>query len=83
MPAGRNDGFDLYRRDAELLLKGLRSNDRERAFHAAKRFAAFNGSQEPDVTSLRATMRHKHALNVIARENGYQHWKDMLDAKRT
>jgi hypothetical protein len=69
--------LSLYKTRASLLIKGLRSDDPERTRAAALRvrklpqFAALT----PQVLATQETrVQHKHALNVVALEQGHADW---------
>lgn len=63
---------------ASILLKSLHTHDHENAKRAAKRlqrlpeFAALSLEQ-----IIKAQVKHKHALAVIAIENGFKSWIDL------
>jgi hypothetical protein len=62
---------------ASLLLKALRSTDRERALGAAERFRVlprFRALAPERIVAWRDEVRRKHALAVIAAELGYDSW---------
>lgn len=71
------------KRAASLLLKDLRSADTVSARAAAARFmriAPFKGITVDEVIARRDGVRRKHALDVVAREQGYLAWKNLKDA---
>ncbi len=78
---GRTDGLALDERKilASLLLKDLRGDDGPSARRAAERFEAlpYLRSGEPDaILGRRASIRHKHALAVVAAELGFATWAE-------
>lgn len=75
--------LDDCKRDADLLLKDLHSDDREVRRRAAERFrriAPFKELGADHVCRSHADIQRKHALAVIARERGYAAWKNLKDA---
>ena len=71
------------KRRASLLLKALRSADPPRALEAANRFRAierFAESVPESIVEETALVKHKHALEVIAREKEFVSWKALRDA---
>lgn len=71
------------KRSADLLLKDLQSTDDDAAQRAAKRFQRiqpFKAQSTVDVVASRGDVRRKHALDVVAREQGYLAWKNLKDA---
>ena len=71
------------KRNASLLEKDLQSPDRTVAAAAAKRFlrlAEFKEKTVDEVLDARDRVQRKHALTVIAREQGYAAWKNLKDA---
>ncbi|MEM7734285.1 MAG: hypothetical protein AAF267_00705 [Deinococcota bacterium] len=69
--------LSLYKTRASLLLKGLRSDDPERARTAALRLGKLPqfANLIPQALATQETrVQHKHALNVIALEQGYADW---------
>ena len=75
--------LDDCKRDADLLLKDLRSDDHDvnrRAVERFRRIAPFKEMSADEVHRDRGEIQHKHALAVIAREHGYVAWKNLKDA---
>ena len=74
------DGFDRLtelRIQAQRLLKQLRSSDGSERAQAATRFRRLRslaGAERELAAGAVATVRLKHALAVIAEENGYDSW---------
>lgn len=74
---------------ASLLLKVLLSDDAKRATRAAERLRvlpAFARLTPGEVLARKASVRHKHALAVIAQEQGFASWvllKQALGAEET
>jgi hypothetical protein len=70
--------LDEYKTRAAILLKNLRSDDKSKAEEAALRFQIlpFLAGLSPQ-TLLRATLKLKHALTVLALENGFDTWADL------
>lgn len=69
--------FDIeeYKIQASILLKSLRGNDKEKA---AKRFKHLPEFTDLSVTEiLQKEIKRKHALCVIALENGFKSWTDL------
>lgn len=72
---------DAAKHAASLLLKDLQSDDASTARSAAKRIAAvppFKGTDTDDI--VRDRVQRKHALDAVAREQGYVAWKYLKDA---
>jgi len=68
---------------ASLLLKALRSADRERALAAAERFRVlprFAALAPERIAAWSGEIRRKHALAVVAAELGYRSWVELRDA---
>lgn len=59
---------------AAILLKSLRTNDSAKAAKRFQRLPEFNHLAISDI--LQQRIQHKHALTVIALENGFQSWAD-------
>lgn len=75
--------LDDCKRDADLLLKDVHSDDHEVRLRAVERFrriAPFKDMSVQEVHGDRDEIQHKHALAVIAREHGYVAWKNLKDA---
>ena len=74
---------------ASLLLKELLSDEAKRATRAAERLRvlpAFARLTPDEVLARKESVRHKHALAVIAHEQGYASWvqlKEALGAEET
>jgi hypothetical protein len=71
------------KRAADLLLKDLRSADCAIAQSAAERFRRiqpFKMKSLDEVLASRSDVQRKHALDVVAREQGYLAWKNLKDA---
>lgn len=71
------------KRSADLLLKDLRSDDRDVAQGAAERFRRiqpFKSRSADEVLNDRESVQRKNALDVVAREQGYLAWKNLKDA---
>lgn len=66
--------FDLSEAkiQATILLKSLHSSDSEKAVKRFSRLPEFSDLTNSDL--LQQKIKHKHALNVIAIENGFQSW---------
>ena len=60
---------------AAILLKSLRSSDSPMAAKRFSRLPEFSDLTTPDL--LQQKIKHKHALTVIAIENGFQSWIDL------
>ena len=81
-----NDPLDTYKQAASLLLKDLRSHDRERSHAAASRFvrlSALNADTPEEILLRRDTIQRKHALDIIARENRFLSWTKLKHAQDT
>ncbi|WP_224365255.1 hypothetical protein [Hyalangium versicolor] len=68
---------------ASLLLKGLDSAELARATRAAERLGtlpAFSGLSPAQLIARKDSVRRKHALAVIAREQGYDSWVELKQA---
>ena len=71
------------KRTASLLEKDLHSLDIAVARAAATRFlrlAEFRQKSADELVRDRDEVQHKHALTVVAREQGYGAWKNLKDA---
>ncbi len=69
---------------ASILLKDLDSPDVARAARAAERLRVlpgFAGLSLGEVLARKETVRRKHALAVIAREQGHATWVELRDAR--
>lgn len=67
---------------ASLLLKDLASSDSTRATRAAerlRRLPVFAGQSLGELLAHKDTVRRKHALAVIAREQGHASWTDLKE----
>ncbi len=63
---------------ASILLKSLRSDDASIIEQAAKRFLRLPEFSTLSITDiLKENIKRKHALNVIASENGFHSWTDL------
>ena len=74
---------DVGKHAASLLLKDLQADDSATAHGAAKRIAAvppFKGTEPGDIVRERDSVQRKHALDAVAREQGYVSWKHLKDA---
>lgn len=60
---------------AAIILKSLRSIDSAMAVKRFSRLPEFSDLPTPDL--LQQKIKHKHALTVIAIENGFQSWIDL------
>lgn len=60
---------------AAILLKSFRSSDSEKAAKRFNRLPQFSDLASSDL--LQQKIKHKHALMVIAIENGFQSWSDL------
>jgi hypothetical protein len=86
MPPGtRSADADLreHKIRADRLLKDLLGADAARALQAAGRFRALPplaACTPADVLARRDSLRHKHALAVIAAEAGHASWADLKHA---
>src|SRR5438046_1121890 len=70
--------LEEYKIQASILLKSLRSTESTVANKAAKRFQLlpeFKGLSANEI--ILAGIQRKHALAVIALENGFQSWNDL------
>lgn len=68
---------------ASFLLKDLDSGDASRATRAAERLRslpAFSKLTPAQLIAQRDSVRRKHALAVIAREQGYDSWNELKQA---
>ena len=68
---------------ASFLLKDLDSGDASRATRAAERLRslpAFSRLTPAQLIAQRDSVRRKHALAVIAREQGYDSWSELKQA---
>lgn len=68
---------------ASLLLKELLSPDASRALRAAQRLCvlpAFSGRSAAELLARRDSVQRKHALAVIALEQGYGSWVELKQA---
>lgn len=68
---------------ASILLKELHSSDASRATRAAERLRAlpsFASLAPGELLSRKDSVRRKHALAVIAREQGYDSWVELKQA---
>ncbi|WP_164008245.1 GIY-YIG nuclease family protein [Pyxidicoccus trucidator] len=69
---------------ASLLLKELCSSDTSRASRAAERLRAlpvFAALSPGELLARRDSVQRKHALAVIAREQGFASWAELKDAR--
>ncbi|WP_257461405.1 hypothetical protein [Archangium lipolyticum] len=69
---------------ASILLKDLLSSDAQRSTRAAERLRAlpaFAGQTPGEVLASREQVRRKHALAVIAREQGHASWEELRSAR--
>lgn len=67
--------LEEYKIQASILLKSLRGND---AVKAAKRFKRLPEFADLSITEiLQKEIQRKHALNLIAIENGFSSWLDL------
>jgi hypothetical protein len=69
---------------ASFLLKDLLSPDPQRASRAAERLRAlpaFAGQTPGQVLARKEQIRRKHALAVIAREQGHASWEELKSAR--
>jgi hypothetical protein len=76
-------GIHEYKIRASLLLKDLLSEDPARATRAVERFRAlpqWAPLTAGEVLARRDTLRHKHALAVIAAEQGHRSWAELKAA---
>lgn len=63
---------------ASILLKSLGSPDRETSLHAAKRFQRLSEFVDFPIAEISLqNIKRKHALAVIAIENGFASWTDL------
>ena len=63
---------------ASILLKSLGSPDKETSLHAAKRFQRLSEFADFPIAEIPTQdIKHKHALAVIAMENGFKSWADL------
>jgi len=68
---------------ASILLKELHSSDTSRATRAAERLRvlpSFSGLSPAELLARRDSVRRKHALAVIAREQGHGSWVELKQA---
>lgn len=71
-----------YKFKAARLHSNLNSEDSSEHLSAAQRFSAletFNGMTPEQLVARRKRIKHRHALEVIAREAGFKSWKDLID----
>jgi hypothetical protein len=72
--------LEEYRIRASRLLKELRGTDLALALLAASRFCALPGFADKspgDIYNSRDQLKRKHALTVMAREAGFQDWREL------
>lgn len=63
---------------ASILLKSLYSNHLENSHQAAKRFQNLPEFKNLSLSEIiKADVKHKHALAVIANEKGFKSWADL------
>jgi hypothetical protein len=68
---------------ASILLKSLHSDDDNLAEKTTKRFLRLPEFSALSITELQqADIKRKHALNVIAMENGFHSWTDLKSQVR-
>ena len=68
---------------ADLLMKDIASGDEPRVRSAAGRFLRIEPFRSPGIDGLlkgRDTIQRKHALRIVAREQGFAGWKNLKDA---
>ena len=71
---------------ASLLLKGLLGDDPSRATRAAQRLCTlpvYAGLTPEALLARKEQVSHKHALAVIAREQGHASWRELKHARDT
>lgn len=69
--------IDLFKAEASILLKALRDPRRSHALRAALRLRqcrAFHGWTGGRILAQASTVRHRHALEAVAREQGFASW---------
>lgn len=70
--------FEECKIQASLLLKSLHSSDVTKIKHAIKRLRCLAEFADLSMADMAAkTIKHKHALTVVARENGFKNWADL------
>ncbi len=63
---------------ASILLKSIHSPTTETMYHAVKRFQCLSEFADIPMTEiLLKDIKHKHALAVVALENGFTSWADL------
>jgi hypothetical protein len=80
MTGSRPNMLEECKIKASILLKLLRSNDIKKALDAAARFRSLPhlaGLSARDIVSQKESVKRKHALTVIAFENGQPSWADL------
>lgn len=84
MSIRHGDGLDHLRLEAKFRLKDLRSEDPARERKGAEFFARlkqFDGITDLDeVLAGKRSARLKEALNLIAEDQGYASWHDLVTA---
>ena len=71
--------IELCKRDADLLLKDLRDGDRNQ--EAAARFQRLAPFKSLSRAEIADAVQRKHALDVIARENGFLNWAKLKQSQ--
>lgn len=67
--------IEEYKIQASILLKSLRGTDAEKVAKRFKRLTEFAGLSTADI--LQKDIKRKHALLLIAIENGFNSWLDL------
>ncbi len=77
-PSYKQHSFEDYKIQASFLLKAFHSTDNDKRTQALKRFQRlpeFSTLSYDDI--LKGDIKRKHALAVIALENGFKSWIDL------
>ena len=80
MTGSRPDNLEEYKIQASILLKLLRSGDSRKALQAAARFQMlphFVSFAPEQIANRKDEIQRKHALRVIAQENGRSSWQEL------
>jgi len=69
--------IEEYKIQASMLLKALRSNDSDAVEKALTRFQSLSELQKSSAEEIISKAKLKHALAVIADEQGFDSWADL------
>ena len=82
MTGSRPDNLEEYKIQASILLKLLRSANSGKALQAAARFQVlphFVNVAPEQIANRKGEIKRKHALRVIAQENGRSSWQELKE----